>query len=376
MNGRHVFYATLVVASTLLGLLLLWQLGEVILVLVGAIIFASAIRPLVSWLVDRRIHVGSAILLVYLLVLGSVFSIFAISLPPLVEVGQGLLADRGIVARLALGLNELLTGLGYGTIGYDLIARASLEWNTLINGMGSVVKREGVSVLTSTAVVLGQFALGLVMAFYWLTSRDTIQGYLLSLTSVKHRGRVETIFNDVERTLGDYLRGTVILMLSIGVSAFVGLTILRVPNALPLALLAGLFEAVPMIGATVGAAPAVLIAFTVSPVKGLLTLLLFVIIQFAENNILVPRVMSKSVGLDPLLVIVAITAGSLLNGIVGALMAIPIVGAAQVMFRHLILDPMVEEASQRRMERGITVFDLDDDDDEPPKSSEIIIAQQ
>lgn len=378
MNGRHVFYTTLIVAFTLLCLVLLWQLGQVILVLVGAIIFASAIRPLVSWLAQRGLPSGLAILLTYLLVFGSIIALFAIAIPPLVTVGRDMITDTGLVARLGVGINSFMSRLGYGDVGLQLVARANGEWQHFIDGLDRMIQREGVPVLKSTGVVLGQLALGLVMAFYWLTARDTIQGYLLSLTSVKHRGRVETIFNDVERTLGDYLRGTVILMFSIGISAFVGLTVLRVPNALSLALLAGLFEAIPMVGAAMGAIPAVLIAFTVSPVTGLLTLLLFVVIQFLENNILVPRVMSKSVGMDPLLVIIAITAGSLLNGMVGALMAIPVVGALQVLFRHLILDPMVEEASQVKLDRGIPVFDIDtkDSPEDGAAPNDIIIAQR
>lgn len=375
MSGRHILYATLIVAFTLLSLVLLWQLGEVILVLVGAIIFASAIRPLVQWLTARGVPVGLAILLTYLLVFGSIISLFAISLPPLVTVGREMITDSGLVARLGDGLHDFLVRLGYGDVGMELISRANSEWRDFVNGFDRMVQREGVPVLKSTGVVLGQLGLGLVMAFYWLTARDTIQGYLLSLVSIKQRGRLETIFNDVERTLGDYLRGTVILMLSIGVSAFIGLLILRVPYALPLALLAGLFEAIPMVGAALGAIPAVLIAFTISPVTGVLTLILFIVIQFLENNILVPRVMAKSVGMDPLLVIVAITAGGILNGAVGAVMAIPVVGALKVIFRHLVLDPMVEEASQRKMEQGITVFELD----EQPESAatpEILIARQ
>jgi predicted PurR-regulated permease PerM len=128
-----------------------------------------------------------------------------------------------------------------------------------------------------------------------------------------------------------------------------------------------------MVGAALGALPAILIAFTVSPVTGLLTLLLFAFIQFAENNVLVPRVMEHSVGLNPLLVIIAVVVGGSLNGMVGALLAIPVAGSLQVIVRNLLVEPMIEEARQAHDERGITVFDLDDVPEQP--SGEILIAR-
>lgn len=370
MNGRQVFQHTLVAALTVLGLLLLWRLAAVVLVLVGAVIFASAIRPVVAWLVARGIPRALAIATVYVAVLGSIGGLLAFSLPLVVDTVGRLLADRGIVARLALRANETLDRLGYGALGIDLIGEVNREWNAFVDALGRP-DNEGATPLRTGALAAGQLGIGLVMATYWLTARDRMQGYLLTLTPIRRRARVQAIFDDVERTLGEYVRGTAVLMVAIGASAFVGLLALGVPNALPLAVVAGLLEAVPMVGGTIGAVPAVLAAFAHSPATGLLTVALFTAIQLIENSVLVPRVMSRSVGIDPLLVILAIAAGSLLNGIVGVLMAIPVVGAIQVIFRHGLLDPMAQEASQRTVERGIPVFRHGDaEPGDPPAAGE------
>lgn len=378
MNGRYTFYQTLIVVFTLLGLLLLWELAETVVVLLGAIIFASAIRPMVQRLCAGRVPTGLAILLVYLGVFGALGLLLAFSLPPLYAVLNNLINDNLVIRRITGALIEWSYRLGYERFVTEVIQLPVLwnEWRGQLGiQMQEMARERGWEFGQRFATGLGQLLLGLAMSFYWLTARDQIQGQILSITPVRHRGQLEMIFNDVERTLGDYVRGTAILMLSIGVSAFVGLLLLRVPNALALAVLAGLFEAVPMVGATIGALPAVLVAFSVSPTTGVLTILLFVVIQFLENNVLVPRVMERSVGLNPLLVIIAIVAGGSLNGMVGALLAIPVAGALQVIVRYLVVEPMQQEASQRREEGGLPVFDAPPEGNGPVRPSDIVISQ-
>ncbi|MDQ4076217.1 MAG: AI-2E family transporter [Chloroflexota bacterium] len=375
MNGRHTFYRTLIVAFTLAGLYVLWELAEIIVVLVGAIIVASAIRPFVNQLAQLGVPRGLAILLIYLGGLLGVGVLLAVAIPPLFGVIRELIQEGSLIYRVGNEAWAWAARLGYQDIGQDLRNRILTEWAQLGTRARFLAEREGPSVLQSTAAVLGQLILGLVVAYYWLTERDDFQKLLLSITPIRHRALAETIFTDVEQTLGDYLRGTGLLMLSIGVSSFIGLLILGVPYALPLALLAGLFEAVPMVGAYLGALPAVLVAFTNSPATGVLTILLFVVIQFLENNILVPRIYEHSVGLNPLMVLIAVVAGATLNGLVGALLAIPVVGALHVMLRYLVVDPMIEEAAESHEEHGVPIFDVEKEEDEESKAEGIIIAR-
>lgn len=372
MNGRYAFYNTLIVASTLLGLFLVWRLAETVVVLLGAIIFASALRPLVDRLSLLRIPRGLAIVLIYLVGFSLIGGLFAVAIPPLYNVGRDLVANGGVVYRVGGIAVSWAERLGYGDAAVQAFLRLPEQIAALQTEIQRMAVRDGPEVLTDAAQGIGQFALALVMTFYWLTARDKIIGLMLAITPVRHRGRVETIFTDVERTMGDWVRGTGLLMMAIGLSAFVGLFFLQVPYPLALALLAGLFEAIPMVGATLGALPAIILAFTVSPTTGVLTILLFAVIQFLENNLLVPRVMEYSVGLNPLLIIIAIVVGTSLNGFVGALFAIPVAGALQVVVRNLLVEPMIAEARQSREEHGITVFTLDDD---VPPPNDIIIAQ-
>jgi predicted PurR-regulated permease PerM len=177
------------------------------------------------------------------------------------------------------------------------------------------------------------------MAFYWLTSREQTLALLLLLSPKAQRQRVHAVWNDIEFRLGAYVRGQAILMVIIGISSYIGLFLLGVPYAPALALIAGITEAIPIVGPLIGAVPAVIVGFTVSPVTGLLVAALYGVIQALENNVLVPKSMSSNVGLNPLVIIIAIVAGSTLNGIVGAVLAIPLAGALQVLAQHIWVTP-------------------------------------
>lgn len=191
--------------------------------------------------------------------------------------------------------------------------------------------------------VVSQVLLGLVMDYYWLTSRAQILTLLLRVSPVDRRKKIMTIWTDIEETLGAYVRGQTILSAIVFGASLVGLLLLRIPNAVALAVIAGMFEVIPLIGPFLGAIPAILVGFSVSPLTGLLITGWYLVVQQIEGNILIPRIMHKSVGLNPLVVILAVVAGGSVAGVIGALLAIPIAGAAQVLVRDLWIEPAIEE---------------------------------
>lgn len=360
MTPRHTFYKTLIVALTLAGLYLLWQLASIILLLLGAIIVASAIRPLVKRTTSWRIPVGAVILLIYMGLIFIVGGLLAFTLLSLYTIAISLISDALMIEQISGLLIEWSLQLGYE----DLLTEAILlpeEWSSsqaeMIISLLTLVGQQGLLTLQQLGNNVTQFLLALVMSFYWLTARDQIIKLLLSITPSHHRKRLKSIIKEVESALGDYLRGTALLMLVVGAFTFVGLMILGVPHALALGLLAGMFEAIPMFGPILSAFLASVVAFSVSPILGFLTIGLFMIIQFLENNVLVPRIMGQSLGLNSLVVLIAFVAGSSLNGIEGALFAIPVVAISQILIRYLIIEPLQEEASpQYYNKQGIPIF--------------------
>ncbi len=138
--------------------------------------------------------------------------------------------------------------------------------------------------------------------------------------------------------LGAFIRGELLLMTSIGVLASLGYLAIGLPYPLALGAMAGLLEIVPMVGPTLGAIPAVLVALSISPLAALLVVVYSLVIQVTENQILVPRLMGRSVGVSPVMVILAIFAFTNLLGVAGAFLAIPLAAILQVLMDHLIVN--------------------------------------
>lgn len=340
---RQAFYVTLVVLFTLLAAYLAYRLIEIFVVLFAAIILASAIRPGVDRLERLGFSRGAAILLIYITIIATVIGLLVLAVPPmvsfLVQISQeGLIMEemRMLVARLAF--------FGWDQFNLPVIVLTlPTQLQTMIGEASTTaeqqVRQQMWPVARTTILVLSQIVLGLAMGYYWLVAREETLALLLKLSPSEHRRQIKNIWNDIESALGAYVRGQTVLMATVGVFSFIVLFLLDVPYALPLAVIAAFTEIIPFVGPILGAIPAVLVALTVSPVTALLVIVLYTIFQQFESNVLVPKVMERSVGLNPLLVIIALIAGGVLYGPVGALLGIPVVGALQVLARHLWITP-------------------------------------
>ncbi len=378
--GRRVFYYTCIVVATLFGAYLLYRLTTIVVVLFAAILFASTVRPLVEQLVRLRLPRVVAILLVYAAVLGSLFGLLSLAIPPLIELTTeyaGYLSNGRVVSGINsflqdaeetlidFGLTETPTNVEVPqAIGENI--EASLE--EVADGGGSMVE-QALPVAQDTLFVVSQVLLALVMSFYWLTSRERILGLLLAITPATRRHMVGNIWNDVEFTLGSYVRAQTLLSLVIGVVAYIGLVIFDVGYPLALATVSALFEFIPVVGPILGALPALLVAFSQDPATGLFIAGWYLVMQQVEGNILVPKLMERSVGINPLLVLVALVAGSTLGGVLGALLAIPVFGALQVVMRHVWLDPAVQTEPEK-IDGGVVL-----DGELPSEEADLQIAQ-
>ena len=175
----------------------------------------------------------------------------------------------------------------------------------------------------------------LFLVFFWLTERPRLQRYALAFVPIERREGVRDAWNEVESRLGLWVRGQLLLMAAIGLATGVAYTLIGLPAALLLAVIAALAEVIPMVGPLIGAIPALLIATTISPETALLTLAVYLVIQLVEGNVLVPIVMRNSVGLSPFLVLVSILIGWTTGGPLGAVVAVPLVAGLEVVLGRL-----------------------------------------
>lgn len=186
----------------------------------------------------------------------------------------------------------------------------------------------GKNALTVTGKIFtGAFAFltVLVISFYLMLERHMLKDQLIVLFPKKYQQKVKDAIAQIESKLGLWLRGQLILSFTIGFATWLGLTLLGLPFALPLALLAGILEIVPTIGPIIASVPAIIVALTISPGIAISVAVFYILLQMLENNILVPKIMQKAVGLNPIVIIIGVLIGSKFLGILGALLAVPFI---------------------------------------------------
>ena len=310
----------------LIGFMLIKVQLIVILILVSLVLATALERPV--QLLEKRLMIprGVAILALYLSFFG-VLILFGFLIAPAVREQVGIFIDDApqrladLRATWQASSNGLLNGTGQELLGSAITALDNPpepEQGTAVNVLSSAV-----------GAIVGLFAT-LVITFYYLMERSFIRRVVLNEISPRMQHRVARIWDDAEAKVGGWLRGQLTLCLIIGVAATIGYGIIGVPFWPVLGLWAAITEIIPVLGPWLGGIPAVVLALTVSFEMAAVTALVVVIIQMMENWVLVPRVMKGAVGLTPLTVFIAITAGAEFYGIIGTLLAIPIAAFVQV----------------------------------------------
>lgn len=289
----------------LLGLWVLVQIRDILFLIFISFILMSALRPLVEGLSRFRIPRVVSILLIYTLVFGIFGVSIARTIPSLVVQYN----------RLIQALPSFLTKL----VPYWKIDPSAFTQQ--IAPISENILRVTVGIFSNIVTTLTV----LVFTFYFLLERRNTQAFLTSMMGEPAAFRVIEIVRIIEKRLGSWLHGQLFLMVLIGILVYVGLTLLHMEFALPLAIIAGVLEIVPLIGPIISGIPAVLIALATSPLLALSVGALYFIIQQLENQIVVPVVIRRSVGLSPIITIFALMVGGRLAGIVGAVLAVPIV---------------------------------------------------
>jgi predicted PurR-regulated permease PerM len=346
----EVARAGLVLMALTISLYLLWRVQEVLFLLFLAILLATAVEPLVNRLRRGPFTRGTGTLVVYtVIVLLIAIPAYAV-LPSLVgQAGAFMetLPERlGTLRSYAAELPRPLQSMSVSAIDSALHSVQAPP----TAGQEQLVEA-GATALHTLLSVLSVF----VLSFYWLIERASLKRVVLRVVP-RHRARdVNTVWMEVEEKLGGWVRGQLILMLAVGAMATIGYWVIGLPNPFLLGVAAGLFEIVPMIGPFLAFAPAVLVALANSPGQAITVLIYALVIQQIESNVLVPRVMGRTVGVSPLTVLLGILVGSALAGLPGAFLAVPLAGALQVILAHTLRaeDPSQAEEHRDPVERAV-----------------------
>ncbi len=334
---REVVLATLTAALVVGAMALAREVFAALIAFFVAVLMSSAVQPLVARLERRaagRLSRSGAALAVHAGVVVIALGFVLLLLPVLIDqVGSlwssvpdlyaslrstMIASDSESLHRIAGALPERIDPSSGG---------ASLDsLSFALAGLG----RLGSALLTAAGI--------LVLSYAWSVNGDRTVRSLLLLLPIDRRAEVAELVDAATIKLAAFVRGQLILCGAVGVLAFVAYTIIQLPHAAALAVMAGLAEAIPLLGPTLGAVPAALVGFTVDPVLVLWVGLSTLVIQMAENYILVPRVMDRSVGVHPFVTILSIAAFGAVMGIPGALLAIPLAALIQLLLEHFVLE--------------------------------------
>lgn len=326
---RGPFVLALALALALGALALIWLLARPLALLFSAIVIAESLAPIVGWLA-RWLPRWSAIGAVYLGLALAAGAVGWLVVPPMIDQAEALIQNGPDLAEQSRTWLRQLDPTEQDRIVAVLLSR--------LDELGSLLVSVPVAVVSAATEVL----LVLVMSIYWLAEGPALRRFTLSLVPAERRSWAAAVLREMGRTMGGYVRGVVIDAAVMAVLTYPGLVLIGVRFPLVLALLTGVGELVPIIGPIIAAIPALAIALTASPTQALQVLVFFVVLQQIESNLLTPNIMRRQTDVPQLLILFALLAGGAVGGILGALVAIPLAGAARVLVLRVVT-PLVLE---------------------------------
>lgn len=323
------FRAAVVVLLVGLAAWWIYLVRDVLVLGLLALVIAAAIHAPVEMLERRGVRRVFAVLLVYLGLIVVVGALLALLVPPLLAQAREFAADLpALLGSLSGTLNAFLAQLGLST-GGSLV-------DTILGSLGSLggilARIPGVVVGFLSALLLVTFLSALMVM-----ERDRARAWTMRFVAPHDRPHLDVLLRKAAHRLGAYVRGQLLIMGVTGVGSFVGLSLIGVPFALPLAIFAFLTEAIPIAGPVISGIAMIAVAFTQSPAQGLLAVGLVVIIQQAESLVLVPVIQGRLISISPVVALLAVLAGSAIADIPGAILAIPVVAIVMVVIDDVIL---------------------------------------
>ncbi len=307
-------------------LFLLYYIKDIVLVVLAAIVIASAIEPAAHWCIEHKISRLPAIIGIYF-ILGALLAVFFIFFVPSV-LNEALTYLNNLPE--SINLNNLWNPLSdSGFTG--VITENTFSIREFINSSRDAISGTSAGAFRTASFIFGgvlSFVLMIVLSFYLAVQEDGVGNFLKIVSPLKHHDYIINLWKRSQKKIGYWMQGQLILALIVGVLVYLGLMVLGIKHALLLAVIAALFEIIPIFGPIISVVPAVLIALaTGTPTSAFLVMGLYLIIQQFENHLLYPLVVRKIVGISPIVVILALVIGAKLAGFLGALLAVPIASA-------------------------------------------------
>lgn len=322
----------------------LFVMKDVVLVVLTAVVLASAIEPAAKWIIARGIPRVFSVVILYGILGTFLAGMFYLFIPVLLQDTSDFLSsvpeyldkvalwnplDSSGVEQSKQVATEFSQGITESRLAVaEIKSEENPSIGSAVGDINDALSKVSAGFIQTVSSVFGGvlgFILIVVLSFYLSVQEDGVEKFLRIVTPLKHEKYIIGLWKRSQEKIGLWMQGQLVLAILVGVLVYLGLTILGVRNALLFAFLAGLLEIIPLFGPILAAIPAVATAYTDSGVSaGLLVVGLYLIIQQFENHLIYPLVVTKIVGVPPILVILALIVGGKLAGFLGLLLSVPI----------------------------------------------------
>ncbi|MFA6536691.1 MAG: AI-2E family transporter [Candidatus Paceibacterota bacterium] len=321
-------------------LFLLYSIRDIVLVVLTAIVIASAVEPATKWFTKHNVHRVAAVLVVYLVATIILAGVFYLLVPSVLNEASNFLTK----APEYLNKIKLWSPIEPSQ---SLVATQSLStfssgfsFEQIVGDIQSMLSNTSEGFVKIVSLVFGgafSFILIVVLSFYLAVQEDGVSNFLKVITPLKSQKYVVGLWVRTRDKIGYWMQGQLLLSVIIAILVYLGLTIIGVKNALLLALLAGIFELIPVFGPILAAIPAILAGIFDGGglTTGLLIAGLYLIVQQFENHLIYPLVVQKIVGISPIIVILALIIGGKLAGFLGIILAVPFAAALMEYFHDI-----------------------------------------
>ncbi|MDO8494940.1 MAG: AI-2E family transporter [bacterium] len=336
-------YTVTKIVLVLLFFAALYLLRDIIFILLFAIIIASGITPFANWLDQKKFPRILGVLILYL----SLFALALFLLSLVVPFVTGELNQ--LIKDLPRFINQVSSSLEKAQESSSRYVDLFSEIQNLLDTSAGYLQASSQSAFNFVISIFGglfSFFAVIVLSFYLSVMRGGIESFIRSIVPKEYEAEVLNVWRRSEKKVGKWLQGQLLLALVVGLTVYVTLSIMGIKFALLLGIVAMVLELVPNVGPVLAAIPAVILAFTQSTTLGIWVVVAYVIIQQLENHVLVPIVMGRAVGLNPVVVILALLIGFHLAGIVGMILSVPVAA---------IIVEILDEFSKHRYHAGTEV---------------------
>lgn len=304
---------------------ILYEIREILAVLFVSLILSSAFDPWVDWLQKKKIPRGISMAFFYVLLVALILAILFSIIPPIAKQAVDLSTRYPFIAdKVRLGMVNLKDFTSFEGV-WNKISLSKNNYPEFASAFEAVFSQ-----ISGVFGAIFTFFLVLVITFYMVVEESALKKVVWSIVPSQHQVNSMRLVNQIQLKIGLWIRGQIILSFTIFIFIYIGLLFLRVDYALVLAMIAGITEFVPYLGPILAATPAIFLAFTQKPILALFVGVFYYIVQLVENNIIVPKIMQKVVGLNPIVSITVLLIGFRLAGVIGAILSVPVATAVKV----------------------------------------------